>query len=548
MLRELGSSSPKEVPRIAFQTPHGEREGWYWPINYDPARSNSVRERTPSTRLACSRTTSTRAPTPTGREQTRNDNYAKPMLLSIDTLPRILKDEIRDITTRRAIIEADRFLRQPDVRRAVVDTLSQEHYDQFNGWLLSLANDAAVKPSELQMWDRLAHELRTRATMVGLGFRISTMVMHGTTAGMRVGGRGRPKTMAKGIFNKKALGHGRQGAGPEWLDKGLASFSRDGNWEANSTFIFERSAEMRHRMNEIERDVREQLREIHLKLADPATGALARAKLALEQRAYQGIAMLDYASAAPTWMGAYLKGMTPKEKGGLEPVEQDAVYLADKTVRNAHGGGGVKDMAAIQRGNEFQKLFTMFYTFWNHNINRIIDTGKRVKELPRTFDEAKESGDWAGFRGDVGTLILRTFAYTLGVQAVHHMMHPPKEQDGDEGWVKWFGKQMAMSAAGGIPILRDIVGHYAGGKDYEMSPVASVVNNTDRLAADLKDGSTHERWIKHAMTEAGYILGMPLGQPGSTVQFLSDVWGGKQHPEDMAEWWRGITTGDMHKH
>jgi hypothetical protein len=62
--------------------------------------------------------------------------------------------------------------------------------------------------------------------------------------------------------------------------------------------------------------------------------------------------------------------------------EQDAVYFADKTVRNAHGGGGVKDMAAIQRGNEFQKLFTMFYTFWNHNINRIIDTAKRVKELP----------------------------------------------------------------------------------------------------------------------------------------------------------------------
>jgi hypothetical protein len=75
-----------------------------------------------------------------------------------------------------------------------------------------------------------------------------------------------------------------------------------------------------------------------------------------------------------------------------------------------------------------------------------------------------------------------------------------------------------------------------------------VVQNTDRLLADFKDGSTHERWIKHAMTEAGYLLGMPLGQPGSTAQFLADVWDGKQHPEDMAEWWRGVTSGDMHKH
>jgi hypothetical protein len=549
MLREMGSSSPKEVARIPFQTPHGELPGWYWPITYDPARSHSVKERTAKHESALFEDNIfTRADTSTGREMTRNDNYAKPMLLSIDVLPRVLKDEIRDITMRRAVIEADRFLRHPDVRRTVEDVLSPEHYDQFNGWLLSLANDAAVKPSELQMWDRLAHELRTRTTMVGLGFRISTMVMHGATAGMESVAEAGVKTMAKGVFNKKTWGALMKALGPEWLNRGLESFSRDSQWVDNRDFIFERSAEMRHRMNEIERDVREQLRDIHIKLADPALGTVQRAKLAVEMRAYQGIAMLDMASALPTWMGAYLKGMSPKAKGGLAMSEADAVYFADKTVRNAHGGGGVKDMAAVQRGNEFQKLFTMFYTFWNHNINRIIDTSKRVGELPRTFNEAKESGDWAGFRGDVGTLVLRSFAYTMGVQAIHHMMHPPKEEDGEEGWLKWFGKQMALSAFGGVPIFRDIVGHYAGGKDYEMSPTSSIVHNTDRLVQDLKDGSTHERWIKHAMTEAGYILGMPLGQPGSSVQFLADVWDGKQHPEDIAEWWRGVTTGEMQKH
>jgi hypothetical protein len=549
MMRELGATAPKEVARIGFQTPHGEQPGWYWPITYDPARSNSVRERGARHEASLFEDNIyTRADTSTGREQTRNDNYAKPMLLSIDVLPRVLKDEIRDITTRKAIIEADRFLRQPDVRRGIVETLSQEHYDQFNGWLLSLANDAAVKPSELQMWDRMAHEIRTRVTMVGLGFRISTMVMHGTTAAGESVAEAGFKTMAKGIFNKKTWAGLMKEVGPEWLNKGIASFSRDSSWQANANFIAERSPEMRHRMNEIERDVREQLRDIHLKLADPATGAVMRAKLAVEQRAYQGIAILDMASALPTWMGAYLKGMSPKDKGGLEMNEQDAVYYADKTVRNAHGGGGVKDMAAVQRGNEFQKLFTMFYTFWNHNINRIIDTAKRVKELPAGYAEAKETGEWSAFRGDVGNLVLRSLMYTLGVQAVHHMMHPPKEEEGDQGWLKWFAKQMAASAFGGVPLFRDVVGHYAGGKDYEMSPVSALVSNTDRLLSDLKDGSTHERWIKHAMTEAGYIFALPLGQPGSTVQFLSDVWNGKQHPEDIAEWWRGLTSGDMHKH
>jgi hypothetical protein len=218
-------------------------------------------------------------------------------------------------------------------------------------------------------------------------------------------------------------------------------------------------------------------------------------------------------------------------------------------VRNAHGGGGIKDLAAVQRGGEWFKLFTMFYTFWNHNVNRIADTAKRVKELPRTYSEAQESGNWAGFRGDVGTLVLRSFMYTLGVQAIHHMMHPPKEDEQNpDGWLKWFGKQMALSTFSGVPLARDVVGHWFGGKDYEMSPVAALVSSTDRTLKDADNPETATRFIKHAMTTAGYLTGMPLGQPASTVQFLHDVWSGDQHPEDITEWWRGLTTGDIHQH
>lgn len=549
MMRELGSTEPKLVDKIAFKTQHGDMPGWYWPISYDPARSHSVKERNAKHEASLFEDNIfAKADTSTGRENTRNENYAKPMLLSIDTLPRILKDEIRDITTRKAIIEADRFLTHPDVRKGVSSVLSPEHYDVFNGWLLSLANDAMVKPSELQMWDRLSHELRTRTTMVGLGFRISTMVQHGLTAAGESVAEAGPKAMAKGLFNSKTAA-ALSLIGPEWMQKGLDNFLRDTQFAQNRDFIFERSAEMRHRSNEIERDVRDKLREIQVALMDPATGSIERAKLAIESRAYSGIAMLDMASALPTWMGGYLKALEKTEKGGLGMSEEDAVYFADKTVRNAHGGGGIKDLAHVQRGSEFFKLFTMFYTFWNHNINRIMDTGKRIKELPAEYRDAKESGDWAGFRGDVGTLVLRSFMYTLGVQAIHYMMHPPKEDDQNpEGWLMWFGKQMALSGLSGVPVFRDVVGHYAGGKDYEMSPIASLIHNTDSLLKDMDSNSTSDRFIKHALTEAGYIFGLPLGQPASTVQFLSDVWTGNQNPQDISEWWRGVTTGNTRDH
>ena len=542
MLRSLGSTAPKPVAHIPFKAGEKELPGWYWPISYDPARSREVELRNAKHEASMFEDNIfNRADTSTGREITRNENYAKPMLLSLDALPRVLKDEIRDITTRRAIIEADRFMSHPTVRDTVSTVLSKEHYNQFNGWLLSLANDAASKPSDLQWLDNMAHGLRTRTTMVGLGLRLSTIIQHGLTAAGESVAEAGPKAMLKGAFDKRTLA-AMTAIGPAWLDKGISSFMRSDQFKANHDFIFDRSAEMRHRANEFERDVREQLREIQLKLADPTTGAIMRAKLALQAHAYQGIAMLDMASALPTWMGAYIKALDSTAKGGLGMNEQDAVYFADKTVRNAHGGGGIKDMAAVQRGSEFQKLFTMFYTFWSHNLNRIMDTGKRAYALPRNIRD----GNLPSVSGEVMTIAMRTFMYTFGVQAIHMMMHPPKQSDGEEGVLAWLGKAMGMAAAGGIPIARDIAAHFLEGRDYEVSPIKSMIDSADAVIKDVEGKSHTQQYIKHVMNTAGYIFGLPLGQAGATTQFLSDVWDGKQNPQDIAEWWHGISTGKAH--
>jgi hypothetical protein len=65
----------------------------------------------------CSRTSTREANTDTGRMNTRNENYARPLLLDLDALPRMIKDEIHDISHREAVIDADRFLSHPTVRK-----------------------------------------------------------------------------------------------------------------------------------------------------------------------------------------------------------------------------------------------------------------------------------------------------------------------------------------------------------------------------------------------------------------------------------------------
>ncbi len=314
MLRRLGNTAPPEVDRLPFETRHGTMPGWYWPITYDPARSETVRkQQAERADRMFQNDTYSRADTSTGRENTRNENYAKPVLLSLDVLPRVLKDEIRDISTREALVDAHRFMTHPPIRQVIEGVLSKEHWQTLFGWLQAVANDAAVRPSELQFWDNLAHGVRSRTTMVGLGFRFSTMVMHGATAALESVAELGPVNFAKGIFDMRTAA-AITTLGPEWMQRGLDACLRNTDFEANRDFIFDRSDEMRHRMNETERDIREQLREIHLKLMDPATNPLTRARLAITARAYQGIAMLDMASAIPTWIGAYCKALAPAEK------------------------------------------------------------------------------------------------------------------------------------------------------------------------------------------------------------------------------------------
>jgi hypothetical protein len=522
MSRRLGNTNPEKIAPRAFDTPHGRYDGWYWPMIYDPARAQDVAERGARAGDALFENVYSKANSDTGRMNTRNENYARPILLDLDALPRVIKDEIHDIAFREAVIDADRFLHHPVVRDSIVSALSQQHYDQLRPWLQSIANDGKSSTESmraLKFFADVAAGARTRATIIGLGYRISTILVHGMSAG------------AESIAE----------LGPVWFASGLKDFANPAQWGANKDFVFERSGEMRNRMNEVDRDVRDHLRQIDTRMMDPMSGNVARGADNFKAHAYTAIAAIDMMTALPTWMGAYKRAMTPEARGGMGLSEQDAVYFADKTVRNAHGGTGVKDLAGVQRGPELLKLFTMFYTFWNHNVNRIMDTARLAKD-PATWRDSQLAA----------TVIVRTLVYTIGVQVLHSLLHPPKDGADEESWAAWAGKEFLASAFAGIPIARDLSAHFLSGKDYSATPAASLVKIIGDSGTDALNAATgkeaNDRWLKHTITTAGAVFALPLGQPAATAQFLWDVGDGKTHPESAKDWWNGIVHGDIHAH
>lgn len=518
MERRMSGVAPEKVAAREFTVRPADGgepitlRGGYYPVVYDPLRAFDVEQRRQLSAERLFENNYQRATTPKGHTVERVDSYARPLHLSLDVLPHHLEAVVHDLAWREFIMDADRFLGDRRIREAVEHTLGREVYKQFRPWLQGIANDRAYDPRGLAWWDRSAHWARTNTTMVGLGYRLTTMLVHGSTAA------------------SNSIGE----VGAKWMGVGVREFFGGPDKMARARdFVFERSAEMRHRMNETDRDVRDGLRELR-----GQTGPVAQAR----RFAYYGISMLDMASAMPTWIGAYRKAMSEGK------VEVDAVFSADKAVRNAHGGGGIKDLAAIQRGNEFQKLATMFYSFWNHFYNRQRDLGRR---MGLAWEKAKD-GEISEAGHDFAMVLARSWFYFVLPQ-IFHGLFKTGGPDEDHGWLPWAAEEIALGLVSGIPVARDVANSAFTGRDYQATPVASMVEsllNTGHDAAAAVGIGEHEpseRWLRHAIETTGYVFGLPTGQLGTGVQFTWDVMRGEQRADDLADWLRGIAIGGPRK-
>jgi hypothetical protein len=502
--RRVNGVAPDKVERAEVDTKHGKFAGGYYPVVYDPTKSFDAAERAARNSDSLFENIYTRATTPKGFTKERQDTYARPIFLSLDVIPRHVAEVIHDMTHREALMQADKFLGNREVMKAVEDTLGREYVEQFRPWLQSIASDYAQDRRELAAWDQVAKWSRGRATMVGLGFRITTML-----------------AQPIGLFDSA------EAIGTRWVAAGLAeAYGNPFKWRAARDFAFERSGEMRNRMNETERDVRDAMR-----------GLLGKNgwKADAQRFAYYGIAMFDMSVSLPTWLGAYKKALHEGTS------ESDAISLADRAVRDSQGSGGAKDLAAAQRGSEFMKLTTMFYSYFSHVYQRQATLVRDIKNIESVKD--------------VPHLMARSFFLLVAPALLSAIAtgNGPKEE---EDWGPWAARTLGVNLFSSVPLVRDVAnwaGQKLGGgyaRNYQFTPIGGMVETVGKLAADAAgevtgDGPS-DRWVQHALQTSGYVFGLPLGQGGQTAQFLYNVHTGDEQPDGMVEWLKGLTFGKTH--
>jgi len=503
--RRVNGIAPDKVAARPIETSAGTLAGGYFPVVYDPSRNLRSEELSARSTDQLFLNSYSRATTSQGFTKARTD-VERPIHLSLDVITRHIAEVIHDITHREAIIQADKFLGSARIAKAVDETLGPEVRRQFRPWLQHIANEWAYDRAGLAGFDKFLRGLRRNSTFVGMGYRISTMLVQ-----------------AAGYTNSF------ERVGAKWVLHGLNLFLRSPR--RTTDFVLATSLEVRDRLESLDRDISDRAKAMAGK-----SGVLEM----VNRYAFAGIGYMDRTVVVPTWLGAYNRALAE----GLE--EREAVFRADSAVRESQGAGAAKDLAAVQVGKgasgETMKLLTMFYSFQSAQYNRFVTMGWDIA------DSVRER------RVDLVPEIAARAWWMIAVAPVLSALlsgQTPDTED-EEGWAEWSLKLSLFNLSGPIPVVRDAAPVLYGtvtGKEhfpYRFTPAQGAIETALKSAGDLGRlvrGEETKRATRNALETIGYATGAVPGQFAASAQFFVDVLSGDSEPETIGDWWKGITKG-----
>ena len=223
--------------------------------------------------------------------------------------------------------------------------------------------------------------------------------------------------------------------------------------------------------------------------------------------------------------------------------EEVAVRAGDRAVRLWQGGGGAKDLAAVQRNNELMKLMTMYYTPFSALYARLRDVGHQ------------QAVQGIGY---LPTAVARTIGLVL-IPALLGDYLAGRGPDDDEDEVWWAIRKMLLYPVASLPFFRDfsgmmeqkIIALSGKGKmdfqpSYQISPVVSAIgkayNNLVNKPIDVAAGNAEfdEKAAWGMFESAGLVVGLPTAQVRITGGYLADLMSGEAEPENAAELMQGV--------
>lgn len=516
--KRMTGNAPPKIAAQATEIAGVQLRGGYFPMVYDAQRDHRTELRNAAQADKMFENTYLRPETPHGFAKERKQAYAAPVDFNLDNVGRHIISVIHDTTHREAVLSVNKLLTDENVRAAIVEKYGRERYNKLVPWLQSIANDRR-KDDGNEMINNLLRGVRSRASIMGMGIRYTTMVTQslGYSASMELvsprhlagamrdffggdGGAAIGAGMVAGFAGGGFAGALAGGA----IGGGLYAYGRSklggkSSMDQMSEEVYALSGEMRHRKNQMDRDIRDNIRRI--------TGQ--NTWIADAQRfGFAGIGYMDQAVTVPTWMAAYRQHLA-----GLPTDQEGAIAAGDRAIRLSQGSGGAKDLAAIMRGGEGLRLMTMFYSYFSAYYARQRNWGKDMKRK------------WQTGEGSYSQLLARQVFLSI-IPAVMADLIVGRGPDDEEGYAKWAAKKIAMYPFMALPVIGPAVNAAGSPFSYTISPAGRTLDEGIvqplKMVGKALDGDVELRAaIKQTIETTGYAVGLPLGQIATSVD---NVW------------------------
>lgn len=468
--RNLMGKEPEWIEAVPIQTKFGTYRGGYYPAVYDPAESlrteQMAAEEEAKRQLRGARTAATvRSNFVKGRAE---EVKGRPILLTMDATFNGLTDVVHYLAYKEWLVDANRIL------RAVDGTIRERYGAELTRQLRTAVEAiAAGEQNNPHALDKPLRHIRIGSMVAGLGFNIVNAVMQ-------------PLGLTQSIVR----------VGPKYIAQGVAAFAFSPIDTARA--VLEKSSFMRNRKRTQNRELND--------LRNSLRGK-TESRQFIDGAMFLPMTAIQMTVDIPTWWGAYQKAQTE----GYD--EETSIQIADQAVLASQGGGQMKDLAAIQRGSEFVKIFTVFYGYFNTAYNLGVERIRATN--PRSPAQVA--------RLATDMLLIYSVPAVLGM-LIKEAFKIGDEDDDEEIAKKLAAEQVSFlfgtmvgvrEAAGAAQIMFGL--STSGGLGYNGPAGLRFFNELNKFAQQANQDELDRAFVRAGVNVAGIALHLPSAQINRTI-------------------------------
>lgn len=345
-----------KVPGRKIILPDGRKiNGMYYPIKYDAELTSKTKDREINDIIRkdmLGRTTfnigmgSTKS-----RAQSSGGQYLRQ---DLDVYLDYINESINHIAMRETTADIYKLLSRKDLAEAISQKYGVDAHRRLQRWASDCWHDPVDK---LTAWEQRLNRLRHNFTMATMAYRTSTALLNFANL---------PLVMEKmGALN---------------MARGLSTIYLGGvkNYRQQRDFILSKSTFMRDRATNMDRDLARGLKLKEGQDVSKLTSKAHAVKEEVDRFAYSLISETDFMLSLPEWIQTYNNTIAQlqieKPFMTVAEIDEEAVRLADKMVRETFGSGEMKDRPEVVKSRLLSQLLP-FYSFTSLVMNQFIRGG-----------------------------------------------------------------------------------------------------------------------------------------------------------------------------